>query len=75
MQEKYDQVGQKCLKKYGQTLKYIGTAAAARDIISMADAIDGPNAPVNYLGISYGTLIGAWLVNSEFLHSESIVSD
>ena len=65
MQKKYEQVGQDCLRKNDQYLKYVGTAAAVRDIVSMADAIDGPNATINYLGISYGTLIGTWLVNSE----------
>ena len=66
MQEKYEQVGQKCLNSSnGQYLKYLGTAAAVRDMVSIANAIDGPDAVINYLGISYGTLIGAWFVNSE----------
>ncbi|KAI0746902.1 alpha/beta-hydrolase [Daedaleopsis nitida] len=64
MQEKYRQFEQKCLDgPSGKYLQYIGTAATVRDMVSMADAIDGPDTPINYIGISYGTLIGAWFVN------------
>ncbi|KAI0689860.1 alpha/beta-hydrolase [Cerioporus squamosus] len=64
LQKKYEELGQKCLESpNGKYLKYLGTAAAVRDMISIADVLDGPGAPVNYLGISYGTLIGAWFVN------------
>ena len=68
MQDKYEEVGQKCLRSSnGKFLKYLGTAAAVRDMVSIANVLDGPQAPVNYLGISYGTWIGAWFVNSEFV--------
>ncbi|TFK81912.1 alpha/beta-hydrolase [Polyporus arcularius HHB13444] len=64
MQKKYDEVAKKCLSSpSGRYLKYIGAAAAVRDMVSLADALDGPGAPVNYVGISYGTLIGSWLIN------------
>ena len=66
MQKKYEELGQKCLNSpSGKYLKYIGTAAAVRDMVSIADAIDGPDVPINYFGISYGSLIGSWFVNSE----------
>ncbi len=66
MQKKYEQVGRKCLHSTnGSLLRYLGTAAAVRDMVSLADAIDGPNVPINYVGVSYGTLIGSWFVNSE----------
>ncbi len=66
MQKKYDEVARECLSSpSGRYLKYIGAAAAVRDMVSLADALDGPGAPVNYVGVSYGTLIGSWLINSE----------
>ena len=71
MQKKYEQLAQYCVKEHGENLKYLGTAAAVRDIVSMADAVDGPDAPINYFGISYGTLIGSWLVNSTCLDASS----
>lgn len=65
MQTKYAQLGQKCLESpSGELLQYLGTAAAVRDMISIADALDGPGAPVNYLGISSGTLLGSWFLGS-----------
>ncbi|KAI0689850.1 alpha/beta-hydrolase [Cerioporus squamosus] len=64
MQKKYEELGQKCLNSpNGKYLKYVGTAAAVRDMVSIANVLDGPDAPINYLGVSYGTLIGSWFVN------------
>ncbi|TFK83374.1 alpha/beta-hydrolase [Polyporus arcularius HHB13444] len=64
MQKKYEEVGQRCRRSSSSKyLKYVGTAAAVRDMVSIANVLDGPNAPINYLGISYGTLIGSWFVN------------
>ncbi|RPD63528.1 hypothetical protein L227DRAFT_651139 [Lentinus tigrinus ALCF2SS1-6] len=64
MQKKYTAVGQKCLHAAsGKFLRYVGTAAAVRDIVSIADVVDGPNAPINFIGYSYGTLIGSWFIN------------
>ncbi len=72
MQEKYRQVEQKCLDgPSGKFLRYIGTAAAVRDMVSMANALDGPDTPINYIGVSYGTLIGSWFVNSESIQPSS----
>ncbi len=67
MQKKYRKLGKKCLNSpNGRYLKYIGTAAAVRDMVSIANAIDGPDAPINYFGTSYGSLVGSWFVNSEW---------
>ncbi|KIJ54276.1 hypothetical protein M422DRAFT_64360 [Sphaerobolus stellatus SS14] len=66
--------GQKCLKDNGAFLKYLGTTAVVRDIVSMADCLDGPAKPArtpfhNYdfhftdYFVSYGSVIGAYLVN------------
>ncbi|OJT03597.1 hypothetical protein TRAPUB_5773 [Trametes pubescens] len=64
MQTKYEQLGQRCMNHSdGQFLQYVGTAATARDMVAMADALDGPGAPVNYWGLSYGTLLGSWFIN------------
>ncbi|RPD63532.1 alpha/beta-hydrolase, partial [Lentinus tigrinus ALCF2SS1-6] len=59
-----EEVGRKCLKSpNGKYLKYVGTAAAVRDMVSIADMLDGPDAPINFIGASYGSLIGSWFVN------------
>lgn len=68
MEKKYTEVGEKCLSSSsGKLLKYMGTATAVRDMVSIADTLDGPNTPINYIGFSYGTLIGSWFINSTFL--------
>ena len=65
MQRKYVEVGRRCKRHSdGKYLKYIGTAATARDLLALADALDGPGSPVNYFGYSYGTVLGSWFVNS-----------
>ncbi|KAI0820125.1 hypothetical protein BC628DRAFT_1341804 [Trametes gibbosa] len=65
MQHKYEELGQRCLRHpTGRFLKYVGTAATVRDMVALADALDGPGAKVNYAGISYGTVVGVWLVNT-----------
>ncbi|KAI0709173.1 alpha/beta-hydrolase, partial [Earliella scabrosa] len=64
MQKKYEQVGKKCLNSpNGKYLRYMGTAAAVRDMVSIANVLDGPDVPINYIGNSYGTLIGSWFIN------------
>ncbi|RPD63509.1 alpha/beta-hydrolase [Lentinus tigrinus ALCF2SS1-6] len=64
MQKKYEELGQKCLNSSsGKYLKYVGTPATVRDMVSIANAIEGPDAPINYYGISYGSLVGSYFVN------------
>ncbi|KAI0369590.1 hypothetical protein BV20DRAFT_1078332 [Pilatotrama ljubarskyi] len=76
MQSKYDALGQRCLNhSEGRTLQYVGTAATARDLVALADAIEGPGTPVNYWGISYGTLLGSWFINSECLRVGHVILD
>ena len=58
MQEKYTALSQKCLDINGDNLKYVGATATARDLAALSDAIDGPGNPVNYIGLSYGTVLG-----------------
>ncbi|KAL1943423.1 hypothetical protein VTO73DRAFT_4498 [Trametes versicolor] len=64
MQHKYEELGKRCQSHpTGQYLKYVGTAATVRDMVALADVLDGPGSPVNYIGLSYGTVLGAWFVN------------
>ncbi|KAI0775787.1 alpha/beta-hydrolase [Trametes elegans] len=64
LQRKYEELGARCLEQpTGKYLKYVGTAATVRDLVALADALDGPGAPVNYIGASYGTILGSWLIN------------
>ena len=65
IQKKYEETLQLCIERNGDILKYVGTAATVRDMVAMADAIDGPGKPVNYFGISYGSLLGNIFLNSE----------
>lgn len=43
-------IGQKCWEKNGENLLYVGTAAVVRDIVGMADLLDGTDKPINYWG-------------------------
>ena len=49
----------------GPYLKYLGTSSTVRDLVSLGDAIVGQGQPIDYWGISYGTVIGFNFVNSE----------
>jgi hypothetical protein len=49
----------------GLYLKYLGTSSTIRDLVSLGDAIVGPGEPIDYWGVSYGTVIGFNFVNSE----------
>jgi hypothetical protein len=53
----------------GPYLKYIGTSSTIRDLVSLGDAIVGKGEPIDYWGISYGTVIGFNFLNSESLRS------
>ncbi|KAJ3489226.1 hypothetical protein NLI96_g2274 [Meripilus lineatus] len=44
-------------------LKYMGTAATTRDLVSLADYLQGPGTPIHFWGLSHGTLIGSYLIN------------
>lgn len=68
------QLGERCTKMSGDNLKYVGTAAAVRDMVAMTDFLDGAGTPVNYWGFSYGTVIGAYFVNSAcFIYGRSVL--
>ncbi|KAI0769262.1 alpha/beta-hydrolase [Trametes elegans] len=64
MERKYQELAQRCLTSpVGKYLQYVGTAATVRDMVALADVIDGPGKPINFYGISYGTVIGSWFMN------------
>ena len=65
LQKKYEETGRRCVERNGDMLKYMGTPATVRDMIAMADALDGRESPVNYYGFSYGTLLGNLFLNSK----------
>lgn len=49
----------------GPYLQYIGTSSTVRDLVALGDKIVGLGQPINYWGISYGTIIGFHFINSE----------
>ena len=66
MDERLKAFGEVCLKHgTGQFLPYVGTAAAVRDLIAIAEHFDGKGCDINYYGGSYGTTIGNYLINSK----------
>jgi hypothetical protein len=46
-----------------EDLKYMGTSTVVRDMDFMTQVLDGKDAKINYFGSSYGTILGAYLVN------------
>ena len=78
LQELYSQVGptEQKFKDFtnhcqngpvGPYLKYLGTSSTVRDLVSLGDAIVGSGKPIDFWGISYGTVVGFNFVNSKFL--------
>ena len=66
MDDRWKAFGKVCLKhRTGQYLPYVGTAATARDLVAIAEYFDGKGCDINYYGLSYGTTIGNYLINSE----------
>ncbi|KAJ7484005.1 hypothetical protein B0H11DRAFT_1196196 [Mycena galericulata] len=52
-----------CAKNMGHELRYMGTATVVRDMDFMAQIFDGEDAKINFWGASYGSILGAYLVN------------
>ena len=66
MDERWKAFGEVCLKhETGQYLPYVGTTATVRDLVAIAEYFDGKDCDINYYGLSYGTTIGNYLINSE----------
>jgi len=51
----------------GPYLKYVGTSSTVRDLVSLGDALVGKGEPIDFWGISYGTVLGFHFVNSKSL--------
>jgi pimeloyl-ACP methyl ester carboxylesterase len=56
--DKNRRLGKSCLKKTGDILNYVDTISAVKDVEAVRKAL-GPNEKLNWLGISYGSQIGA----------------
>ncbi|KAJ7187332.1 hypothetical protein C8R46DRAFT_1059501 [Mycena filopes] len=52
-----------CARNMGEELRYMGTATVVRDMDFMTRVFDGEDAKINYWGASYGSILGAYLVN------------
>ena len=51
----------------GPYLKYLGTSSTIRDLVSLGDALVGKGEPIDFWGISYGTVLGFNFINSKSL--------
>jgi pimeloyl-ACP methyl ester carboxylesterase len=49
--------------------RYVGTAATVRDMVAMHDVLEGSDKPIDYWGVSYGTVIGMYFVNSKSIRA------
>ena len=66
--QKYKTFGAGCQNgASGPYLKYLGTSSTVRDLVSLGDAILGQGEPIDYWGISYGTVLGFNFLNSQSL--------
>lgn len=54
---------QKCEEAMGDQLRFMSTSTVVRDIEEMSRVLEGPDTPINFFGGSYGTILGAYLVN------------
>ncbi|KAL5536829.1 hypothetical protein ACEPAF_652 [Sanghuangporus sanghuang] len=52
-----------CQERSGEALKHVGTATVVRDLVRLYDELEGEDAPINFWGYSYGTVVGSYLVN------------
>ncbi|CAE6509951.1 unnamed protein product [Rhizoctonia solani] len=57
------ELGEKCVAYSPDTFQYIGTAAAVRDMVAMHEVLEGSSKPIDYWGLSYGTVVGIYFVN------------
>ncbi|CCO33747.1 Putative hydrolase Mb2247c OS=Mycobacterium bovis (strain ATCC BAA-935 / AF2122/97) GN=Mb2247c PE=3 SV=1 [Rhizoctonia solani AG-1 IB] len=58
-----EELGKRCVAFSPDTFEYIGSAAAVRDMVAMHDILEGSEKPIDYWGLSYGTVIGIYFVN------------
>lgn len=53
MNQAFIDSGRICNERNGDLGKYVGSAAAARDMVALNDAVEGAGQRINYWGISY----------------------
>ncbi|CUA77042.1 similar to GF20795 [Rhizoctonia solani] len=56
-------IGEQCVAYNPDMFQYVGTAATVRDMVAMHDALEGSGKPINFWGMSYGTIVGMYFVN------------
>ncbi|CEL58766.1 Putative hydrolase Mb2247c OS=Mycobacterium bovis (strain ATCC BAA-935 / AF2122/97) GN=Mb2247c PE=3 SV=1 [Rhizoctonia solani AG-1 IB] len=56
-------IGEQCLTYSPNTFQYVGTAVTVRDMVAMHDILEGPDEPINFWGMSYGSIVGIYFVN------------
>ncbi|KAJ6452643.1 hypothetical protein C8R45DRAFT_916074 [Mycena sanguinolenta] len=52
-----------CAQSMGDELRYMGTATVVRDMDFISKLFDGEDGKIHYWGMSYGSILGAYLVN------------
>ncbi|KAF8517932.1 hypothetical protein BU17DRAFT_76229 [Hysterangium stoloniferum] len=52
-----------CARSRGDTLRFMGTTIVAKDIEFITRSLEGEHSLINFYGASYGTVIGAYLIN------------
>jgi pimeloyl-ACP methyl ester carboxylesterase len=57
----YRAFGRRCARRDGALLRHVSTEDSARDLDLLRQAVGSPQ--LNYLGVSYGTLLGATYAN------------
>ncbi|MFE2145619.1 alpha/beta fold hydrolase, partial [Streptomyces sp. NPDC059456] len=57
----YEDLGRRCEKRDPDLLRHVSTADTARDLDLLRRAVGDPQ--LNYLGVSYGTILGATYAN------------
>ncbi|KAF9644794.1 alpha/beta-hydrolase, partial [Thelephora ganbajun] len=63
-ERKFKQFAAHCLSgPVAPYFKYLGTSSTVRDLVSLGDAIVGKGEPIDYWGVSYGTVLGFNFLN------------
>ncbi|KAG8819543.1 hypothetical protein FRC17_010411, partial [Serendipita sp. 399] len=54
-------LNRRMIETNGEALKYVGTCAAVRDLVYLTDSLYGEGTDINFWGLSYGSVIAAYL--------------
>ena len=47
--------------------QYTGSVATTRDLVALADYLQGPGTPIHFHGVSQASRIGTHLINSKYV--------